>query len=127
VSPSRRRILVVDDEPTIRDMLHAALELRTDRYDVIEAGNAVEAVSMARTEAPDLVLLDVLMPDHDGFWVCETLKHDPTTAHIPVVMLTSMTLDSDRQRATEAGADAYVVKPFSPRALLAFLDERFPS
>ena len=123
--PKRRRILVVDDEPSIRAMVHASLSIGGSRYEVIEAGDATEAVALARSQSPDLVLLDVMLPDHDGFWVCKTLKDDPPTAHIPVVMLTAMGLPSDKERAAEAGADAYVVKPFSPRALLNLLDERF--
>ena len=70
------------------------------------------------------MLLDVALPDRDGFWVCRELKRDPQTAQIPVVMLTAMGLPSDRERAVEAGADGYIVKPFSPRALLAELDAR---
>jgi len=96
------------------------------RYRVIEAANATEAVAQAREHQPDLVLLDVALPDHDGFWVCRSLKNTPTTAHIPVIMLTAMSLASDRQQAIDAGADGYIVKPFSPRALLAELDRRLP-
>jgi CheY-like chemotaxis protein len=120
------RILVVDDEPSIRALVHASLAMRGSRYQVIEAADATEAVSLARTGSPDLVLLDVALPDHDGFWVCENLKGHPPTSHIPVVMLTAMGLPSDRQRAVEVGADGYMVKPFSPRALLTLLDERLP-
>ena len=70
------------------------------------------------------MLLDVALPDHDGFWVCRTLKTTPETAHIRVVMLTAMSLPSDRDRAVQAGADGYVVKPFSPRALIDEIDRR---
>jgi len=121
-----RLVLIVDDEPSVRAMVHAAIRVRGPRYRVIEAGNAAEAVAQADRERPDLVLLDVALPDHDGFWVCRTLKTGPATAHIPVVMLTAMGLPSDRERAAEAGADGYIVKPFSPRALLAELDRRLP-
>jgi CheY-like chemotaxis protein len=72
------------------------------------------------------VLLDVALPDHDGFWVCRTLKTAPATASIPVVMLTAMSLPSDRDQALAAGADGYIVKPFSPRALIEELDRRLP-
>jgi two-component system cell cycle response regulator len=122
----RRLILIVDDEPSVRAMVHAAIRVRGQRYRVIEAANATEAVDRASSERPDLVLLDVALPDHDGFWVCHTLKGGPSTATIPVVMLTAMGLPSDRQRALEAGADGYIVKPFSPRALLEELDRRLP-
>jgi CheY-like chemotaxis protein len=119
-----RLVLLVDDEPAVRTMVHAAIRARGPRYRVIEAGNASEAVARASSERPDLVLLDVALPDHDGFWVCRELKAGQATAHIPVVMLTAMGLPSDRQQALEAGADGYIVKPFSPRALLEELDRR---
>ncbi len=122
---SGRLILIVDDEPSVRAMVHASIRVRGTGYRVLEAGNAAEAVAQARQHVPDLVLLDVALPDHDGFWVCRTLKSSPETAHIAVVMLTAMSLPSDRDRAAEAGADGYVVKPFSPRALLDEIDRRF--
>src|SRR5216684_3958020 len=111
---SRRLILVVDDETSVRAMVLASIRVHAMRYRVIEAGNATEAVAQAKDQQPDLVLLDVALPDHDGFWVCRSLKNTPTTAHIPVIMLTAMSLPSDRQQAIEAGADDYIVKPFSP-------------
>jgi DNA-binding response OmpR family regulator len=124
VSEGKPLILVVDDEPSVRAMLLAAIRVRGPNYRVIEAGRAEEALVRAQQEQPDLVLLDVALPDHDGFWVCRELKAGSATMHIPVVMLTAMGLPSDRERAVEAGADGYIVKPFSPRALLAELDKR---
>jgi CheY-like chemotaxis protein len=122
----RRLILVVDDEPSVRAIVLASIRVRAARYQVLEAGTAADALAQAQQHQPDLVLLDVALPDHDGFWVCRELKNDPRTAAIPVVMLTAMSLLSDRTRATQAGADGYIVKPFSPRALLAQLDRRLP-
>ena len=121
---SRRLILIVDDEPSVRAMVHASIRVRGPGYRVVEAGNASEAVAQAMQHRPDLVLLDVALPDHDGFWVCRRLKTTPETAHIRIVMLTAMSLPSDRERAVEAGADGYVVKPFSPRALVEEIDRR---
>ena len=123
---ARRLILVVDDEPSVRAMVLASIRVQATRYRVIEAGNATEAVVQAKQHQPDLVLLDVALPDHDGFWVCRSLKTGPETSHIPVVMLTAMSLASDREQALEAGADGYIVKPFSPRALLEELERRLP-
>jgi len=120
----RRVILVVDDEPSVRAMVLASIRVRASHYGVLEAGNAAEALAQARAEHPDLVLLDVALPDHDGFWVCRELKSDPRTGDIPVVMLTAMGLASDREQALRAGADGYIVKPFSPRALVEELDRR---
>jgi DNA-binding response OmpR family regulator len=118
-----RLILIVDDEPSVRAMVHTALRLK-DHYRIIEAGNANDALELASRHRPDLVLLDVALPDHDGFWVCRQLKGNPATAEIQVIMLTAMGLASDREHALSAGADGYVVKPFSPRALMAELDQR---
>jgi DNA-binding response OmpR family regulator len=123
-SDRRPLILVVDDEPSVRAMVLAAIRVRGPNYGVVEAGRAEEALIRAREDQPDLVLLDVALPDHDGFWVCRQLKAAVETGRIPVVMLTAMGLPSDRDRALEAGADGYIVKPFSPRALLAELDRR---
>ena len=123
---TRRLILVVDDEPSVRAMVLASIRVHAMRYRVIEAGNANEAVSQAKANQPDLVLLDVALPDHDGFWVCRSLKTESDTSHIPVVMLTAMSLPSDREQALAAGADGYIVKPFSPRALLEELERRLP-
>jgi DNA-binding response OmpR family regulator len=120
----RRLILIVDDEPTVRAMVHASIRVKATQYRAIEAGNATDALLEAREQRPDLVLLDVALPDRDGFWVCRQLKTNSATAHILVVMLTAMGLPSDREQALQAGADGYIVKPFSPRALLAELDQR---
>jgi CheY-like chemotaxis protein len=122
----RRLILIVDDEPSVRAMVHASINVRRTRYRVVEATNAAEALALADSEQPQLILLDVALPDHDGFWVCRSLKDAPATAHIPVIMLTAMSLPSDRDQAMAAGADGYIVKPFSPRALLAEIDSRLP-
>jgi CheY-like chemotaxis protein len=115
---------VVDDEPSVRAMVLASIKVRAALYRVVEAASAMEAIAQAEEHQPDLVLLDVALPDHDGFWVCHELKNGPRTNRIPVVMLTAMSLPSDRERALQAGADGYIVKPFSPRALLEELDKR---
>ena len=120
----RRVILVVDDEPAVRAMVVTSIRVKADRYRAIEAANAAEALSHARAAQPDLVLLDVALPDHDGFSVCREIKANPDTKDILVIMLTAMGLPSDREQAVLAGADGYIVKPFSPRALLAELDAR---
>ena len=125
-SDGRRLILIVDDEPTVRTMVHASIRVKASRYRVVEAGNATDALTQAAAHQPDLVLLDVALPDHDGFWVCRQLKSSPDTANIIVVMLTAMGLPSDREQALAAGADGYIVKPFSPRALLQELEQRLP-
>jgi CheY-like chemotaxis protein len=120
----RRLILIVDDEPSVRATVQASIRARSTSYIAIEVGTALEAVDEAHERQPDLILLDVALHDRDGFWVCGELKNDPTTAHIVVVMLTAMGLPSDRDKAMAVGADVYIVKPFSPRAILEELDQR---
>lgn len=108
-------ILLADDDPMQHELVQATLG-RAHR--VLQAWNGREALAVARRERPDLVLLDVLMPELDGFEVCRQLKADPTTREIEVVMLSARGDRPDRRRGVEAGADVYMTKPFSPSALL---------
>lgn len=114
-------ILIVDEEPAVRALLKTLLGTRRG-YAALEAGTASGALKAARDRGPDIVLLEAALPDRDGFSVCRSLKTDPRTRGIPVVMLTTRNCESDRARAAEAGADAFVAKPFSPRSLLRLLD-----
>src|SRR3954468_17527591 len=110
------RILIVDDIlPNIK-LLEA--KLTSEYYDVICADNGTKAIEMAQKESPDLILLDVMMPGLDGFKVCERLKSDPATGHIPVIMVTALSDAADRVRGLQAGADDFLSKPVratSPR------------
>ncbi len=110
----KKRILVVDDEPRMRRFVRMNLDL--EGYDVIEADNGLTALSKVRDEMPDLVLLDVAMPELDGF---ETLEHIRELSAVPVIMLTVKSDEEDRIRGLDLGADDYVTKPFSPRELLS--------
>ncbi|HRL13844.1 MAG TPA: response regulator transcription factor [Aggregatilineales bacterium] len=105
-------ILVVDDEPRIISMIRMNLELEGHR--VIEAHNGIDALEQIRTKLPDLVLLDVMMPELDGF---ETLKMLREFSSIPVIMLTAKGEENDKVYGLELGADDYVTKPFAPREL----------
>jgi two-component system KDP operon response regulator KdpE len=107
-----RLILVVDDEPRMRRFIHMNLDL--EGYRVIEAENGYEAVNRVRDDLPDLVLLDVMMPEMDGF---EALRIIRQTSNVPVIMLTVKGEEEDRVQGLELGADDYVTKPFSPREL----------
>jgi len=111
-SSDKRLILAVDDEPKMTKFIRMNLEL--EGYRVSEATNAMEALDKVREELPDLVLLDVMMPDMDGF---ETLQHIREISTVPVIMLTVKGEESDKVRGLELGADDYVTKPFSPREL----------
>ena len=111
------RVLVVDDVATNRLLLRA--KLSSAYYDVVVAENGRQALEMARTEQPDMVMLDVMMPDIDGFAVCAKLKSDAETAHIPVIMVTALDTPEERIRGLEAGADDFLSKPFNDLALFA--------
>jgi DNA-binding response OmpR family regulator len=107
-------ILIVDDEPRIRDFVR--LDLEMENYRVIEAGNGIEALEKLRENLPDLVLLDVMMPEMDGF---ETLKAIREVSTVPVIMLTVRQSEQDRIHGLDLGADDYMAKPFSSRELLS--------
>ncbi|MBL4616481.1 MAG: PleD family two-component system response regulator [Robiginitomaculum sp.] len=111
------RILVVDDmEPNIR-VLSAKLE--AEYYEVISANSGAAAIALAREQQPDLILLDVMMPQMDGFETCRRLKADPITQHIPVVMVTALDQQTDRVDGLQAGADDFLSKPIDDVALFA--------
>jgi len=110
-------ILVVDDESTIRDLAQMILE--DAGYRVVLAQNGKEALQKIQAEAPDLVLLDMVMPEMSGLEVCKRLKSDPKTKLIPVVMFTVLGRDTDVEKAKQGGCDSYFVKPFTPSYLVA--------
>jgi phosphate regulon transcriptional regulator PhoB len=112
-----QRVLIVEDEPDIRELL--VFHLEREGYQVAKARSGVEAVRLAQTSPPDLVLLDLMLPEMDGLEVCRRLRRDPVTQAIPIVMLTARGDEVDRVLGLELGADDYVVKPFSPRELVA--------
>ncbi len=107
-------ILIVDDEPRIRDFIRMNLEL--EHYRVIEASNGIEALEELRENLPDLVVLDVMMPEMDGF---ETLRALREVSTVPVIMLTVRQSEQDKIHGLDLGADDYLAKPFSPRELLS--------
>jgi two-component system response regulator VicR len=108
------RILVVDDEPPIVDLL--SYNLRRANYEVISAQDGEEALAKARQEAPDLIILDLMLPRVDGLEVCRALRRE---RDVPIIMLTARDSEVDRVVGLELGADDYVVKPFSVRELMA--------
>jgi CheY-like chemotaxis protein len=112
----KKRILVVDDEVAIVRMLKDRLE--SVGFEVLTAYDGAQAVEVARQERPDLIIMDVTMPRMDGLTAAKQLRSDPTTAHIPIVMLTARGQESDEQAGYAAGAVRYFTKPFSPRQLV---------
>lgn len=109
-----RFILVVDDEPAIRELLR--FHLTKDGFEVVTAADGREALKLAREHRPDLILLDLMLPDVDGFELCRTLRAEST---VPIVMLTARKEDVDKILGLELGADDYVTKPFNPREIVA--------
>lgn len=120
-----KRVLIVDDNEDNRQIL---IDLLTaNGYEAIEALTGPDAVAIAAREMPDLVLMDIQLPGFDGHEATRRIKANPALARTPVIAVTSYALAGDDRKAAEAGCDAYVTKPFSPRALLAqirgFLDD----
>lgn len=121
-----KKVLVVDDDPAIRRLVRAWLEVGDVM--VLEATNGEEAVQIAAIEAPDVILLDIAMPVLNGIDACRRLRELPTTANVPIIMLTAKGMVEDRRAAKEAGATRFITKPFSPLALRmemrAYLEEK---
>ncbi len=111
------KVLVADDDPGIRHLLRAFLE-RAD-FEVALAQNGDEAVRLAQENVPDLILVDVMMPQMDGYEVCRQLRNDTRTSHVPILMLTSLSTVRDKLDGFDSGADDYVTKPFDTYELLA--------
>ncbi len=116
-----KRILVVDDEKPLVEMLKMRLE--ANGYKVLAASDGQEGLSMARSERPDLIILDIMLPKIDGYTVSRMLKFDDKYRRIPIIMLTAKTQESDKKVGKEVGADTYLTKPFSPETLLARIKE----
>jgi DNA-binding response OmpR family regulator len=110
------RVLVVDDEEDVRNLV--AFNLKAAGMEVLQAKNGVEALEMVKNESPDLVVLDLMMPEMDGISVCEMIRKLPRASETPVVMLTAWATDRARVVGLQAGASDYITKPFSPRELV---------
>ncbi len=108
------KVLIVEDEPLIRLLLEQTLEgLEEHGVEVIAADNGIVAIEMIQAERPELVLLDVMMPKMNGFEVCRIVKQQLGMDHVPIIMLTAKGQEQDRLKATEAGTDEFITKPFS--------------
>ncbi len=114
------RILVVEDNPA--NMKLSALLLRNAGHSVLSASDAESGLTIARSEQPDLILMDVQLPGMDGLTATALLKQDPATAAIPVIAVTAMAMTADRQKTRDAGCDGYISKPLSYRDLYACID-----
>jgi two-component system, cell cycle response regulator len=120
------RILIVEDQDSIRRMIEALVQARG--HSVIAVASGTKALDVASTDPPDLVLLDLMLPgQYDGFEVCRRLRVEPATSALPVIIITAMDDDGTRKKATEAGANAFFTKPFSPIALLKEIERLKPA
>ena len=110
------RVMAVDDDHVIRGLLEVNLEM--EGHEVITAVDGQDALDRVRDERPDLILLDVMMPNVNGWQVAETLKNDPETRNIPIVFLSARAMEADVRKGTALGVQAYVTKPFDPIDLM---------
>lgn len=118
----RRKILVIEDELSIRENLLELLE--AEGFETIGAENGQEGVDLAKTQVPDLILCDVIMPELDGYGVLDAMQQDPITARTPFIFLTVKTTKTDYLQALERGVHEYLTKPFTRVDLLKALDQR---
>ncbi len=114
---AKEHILVIEDEGDILELIR--FNLAREGYKITSAVSGEMGLKLARSESPSLVLLDLMLPEIDGLEVCKTLKAESKTAHIPVIMLTAKGEESDIVTGLEVGAEDYIVKPFSPKVLIA--------
>ncbi|HUD47272.1 MAG TPA: response regulator [Candidatus Baltobacteraceae bacterium] len=112
----KERVLVIDDEPDLLELIE--VNLKGAGYDVLVASNGKDGLRAARQMLPELIVLDVMLPELSGLEVCKSLRHDPATIGIPILMLTARAAEIDRVLGLELGADDYVTKPFSTRELV---------
>ena len=116
-----KRILITEDQADIRKLIHMPLEF--EDYEIREAPDGMEGLRVAKEFHPDLMLLDIMMPGElDGLQVCRNIKADPVLKTIKVVLLTARGQVADRQAGKDAGADGYLIKPFSPLELIETLE-----
>ena len=114
---NHHKILIIEDDADVRELVKTALALKD--FDVAETGTGQQGISLCQSENPDVLILDLMLPDIDGMTVCESLKRDRKTASIPILMLTARSSPVDRVKGLESGADDYLVKPFDTLELLA--------
>ena len=124
VDPSRITVLVADDEPGLRGLLRTIFTL--EGYQLLEASDGTEAWHLLQEHRPHVAILDWNMPGYTGDALCTMLKEHPDLAHTPVILLTARTSTRDRMAGQEAGADAYLTKPFSSSELLATVQRLVP-
>ncbi|MCI0576419.1 MAG: response regulator, partial [Chloroflexi bacterium] len=112
-----RRVLIIDDDPGI--LMLTEIVFRRAGYEAHIAANGTEGLARVAEVQPDIIILDVMMPDLDGYQVCQRIRANPQTAGVPILMLSAIAKDEDRERCFAVGANAFVGKPVSPKDLVA--------
>ena len=112
---TKKKALIVDDEPNVRRLLHTIL---SKTFEVFEAEDGRQAIEMANTQKPDVVLMDMMMPKMDGLTACHMIKNDPATKSIPDIMVTAIGFELKIKLSQQMGASGYITKPFSSEELL---------
>lgn len=119
-----KKVMIVDDEPNI--IMSLEFLMKKSNYQVFIARNGTEALEILKTETPDGILLDIMMPDVDGYEICEHIRKTERLSHAKVIFLSAKSKQSDIEKGYELGADLYVTKPFSTRDLLKKVNELVP-
>jgi CheY-like chemotaxis protein len=117
---TKKKVLIVDDEPNVRRLSRKILN---NTFDVVEAEDGRQAIEIAVTQQPDVILMDMMMPRMDGLSACHAIKKDPTTKSIPVIMVTVIGFELNIKLSQQMGATGYVTKPFSSQDLLDKIGE----
>ena len=120
---NKKKILIADDESSLRTLLKAVISTENSKYEIVEAEDGDQALAKIESEKPDLVILDVMMPGHTGFEVCEKVKQDANLKNTIVLILTAKGQQTDKEWAKSVGADCFLSKPFSPLELLKTIEE----
>jgi two-component system alkaline phosphatase synthesis response regulator PhoP len=121
----QKKVLIADDNENIRDALTYLLE--DEGYDLQLANDGADTLRKVRERKPDILFLDIMMPEINGYDVCRTIKNDPDLRSIYIIMLTAKGQVAEQERGKEVGADEYIVKPFSPMDILAKIKNLFPN
>ena len=111
-----KRVLIIEDDPDIRKVLSMRLEI--NGFSVMEAEDGQQGLDMAKSETPDLIIADLMMPKMDGFEACRMIRFDDNIKDIPIIVLSALSEEDERKKAFESGADAYFIKPFDLELLL---------
>ena len=111
---TKKKVLIVDDEPNVRRLSRTILN---KKFDVVEAEDGRQAVEIANAQQPDVILMDMMMPNMDGLTACYAIRNDPVTKSIPVIMVTAIGFELNIKLSQQMGANAYVTKPFAPKDL----------